>query len=167
MEAMLFNFENNYDDDRYFLYDHLEHEYWTYVAKTPMTTKERRALRKWVRMGHSVYECPESRYLGMPTYPIPFIDMYRMDEEFRKEMKGMDPKARYRYMAKATGWCSPDEGEVSEDEIVLKNSEDSESIKMKREMYYLWEFLSTEGIQEEAREYLSEHMDQKSPFELT
>ena len=69
MEAMLFNFENDYDTDQYYLYDHLENEYWPYVAKTSMTTKERRALRKWVRSGHSVYESPGSEYLGR----VPFL----------------------------------------------------------------------------------------------
>lgn len=112
MEAMLFNFENDYDNDQYYLYNKLEDEYWPYVAKTPMTTRERRALRRWVRTGHSVYQSPPSCYLGESSTPVPFLETYRMDEAFRKEMRGMDPDTRRHHLEVATGWVTPEEDPV-------------------------------------------------------
>ena len=35
-----------------------------------------------------------------------------------------------------------------------------------RKLFFLWEFLSSEGLQNAAREYLSEHEDEELPFEL-
>ena len=162
MEAMLFNFENDYDTDQYYLYNRLEDEYWPYVARTPMTTKERRALRKWVRTGHSVYESPASQFLGESATPSPVLDTYRMDEDFRKETHGMTPERRRKYMEEVTGWANDDdEGQ----EFAEKPSASTGPEMRHREMYYLWEFIAAEGLQEEAREYLDDHMDHKSPFE--
>ena len=35
-----------------------------------------------------------------------------------------------------------------------------------RKLFFLWEFLLSEGLQDAAREYLSEHEDEELPFEL-
>lgn len=37
--------------------------------------------------------------------------------------------------------------------------------KLEREFFYLWEFVSQNGDQDEAREYLEEHIDYETPFE--
>jgi len=34
----------------------LEKQYKEYIKQTPMTKKEQRAVREWVKDGHSVYE---------------------------------------------------------------------------------------------------------------
>jgi hypothetical protein len=34
-----------------------------------------------------------------------------------------------------------------------------------RELFNLWIFIANEGLQEEAREFLKENMDEPSPFE--
>jgi hypothetical protein len=34
-----------------------------------------------------------------------------------------------------------------------------------RELFHLWIFIANEGLQEEAREFLKENMDEPSPFE--
>ena len=36
-----------------------------------------------------------------------------------------------------------------------------------RKMFLLWEYLATEGLQDDAREYLLEHEDEELPFEIT
>lgn len=36
----------------------LESQYREYIKNTPMTKKEQRALREWVKNGNSVYENP-------------------------------------------------------------------------------------------------------------
>jgi hypothetical protein len=33
-------------------------------------------------------------------------------------------------------------------------------------LFYLWEFLSSAGMQDDAREYLEEHEDNTVPFEI-
>ena len=35
-----------------------------------------------------------------------------------------------------------------------------------RKLFFLWEFVSAEGLQDDAREYLSEHEDEDIPFEI-
>lgn len=34
-----------------------------------------------------------------------------------------------------------------------------------RKLFFLWEYLASEGLQDEAREYLLEHEDDDIPFE--
>ena len=36
-----------------------------------------------------------------------------------------------------------------------------------KKMFILWEFLASEGLQDDAREYLLEHEDEDIPFEIT
>lgn len=36
-----------------------------------------------------------------------------------------------------------------------------------KKMFLLWEFLVSEGLQDDAREYLLEHEDEDIPFEIT
>lgn len=68
-----------------------EKELEEYEAKYPMPPAEKRVLRKWVAVRHSVYEHPGSRCICMygaypPRY---FLDVYRMD---RKDKAGLKRK---------------------------------------------------------------------------
>ena len=36
-----------------------------------------------------------------------------------------------------------------------------------RKLFFLWEYLASEGLQDEARDYLLEHEDDDIPFKIT
>lgn len=42
----------------------------------------------------------------------------------------------------------------------------SQSVRLERELFHVWCFLASEGINEEALEYLRDHSDDPAPFEL-
>ena len=51
------------------------------------------------------------------------------------------------------------------------NTYEKESLRLKlkeasQKLFYLWEFVSTAGMQDDAREYLEEHEDDAVPFEI-
>ena len=76
-----------------------------YEQEVPMTCYEKTLLRKWVMAGHSPREAPPSRYLcltGSELYD--FLDIYRMDKEIRKAMKGMNEAQRRAYLMEYMGW---------------------------------------------------------------
>lgn len=42
----------------------------------------------------------------------------------------------------------------------------SQSVRLERELFHIWCFLASEGINEEALEYLRDHFNEPTPFEL-
>ena len=81
----------------------LEEQYKEYIKKTPMTKKEQRALREWVKDGNSVYEnsC-EAWYDG--GMPVEFLDVFRDEEYIRQHTKGMNPEDARRFALAYYGW---------------------------------------------------------------
>lgn len=81
----------------------LEEQYKEYIRKTPMTKKEQRALREWVKDGNSVYEnsC-EAWYDG--GMPVEFLDVFRDEEYIRQHTKGMNPEETRRFALAYYGW---------------------------------------------------------------
>ena len=76
-----------------------------YEFEVPMTPYEKRALRKWVREGHSPYENAGSKYLCfMETGSCDFLEVYRLDREIDQELKGMSKAKREMYLKEYTGW---------------------------------------------------------------
>ena len=66
---------------------------------------EKKLLRKWVMSGHSPRENPGSRYLCLTgSEPYDFLDVYRMDQEIRRDMKGMDKDEQKSYLMEYMGW---------------------------------------------------------------
>ena len=67
---------------------------------------EKRLLRSWVASGHSVHENADSKYIclagGSP--PFDFLDVYRMDREIQRDMKGMSEAEQEAYLKAYTGW---------------------------------------------------------------
>lgn len=73
-----------------------------YEEITEMTVEERTALREWVAEGNSVHEngsmgCHEN------GRPMDFLDVYRYEEEIRKELKKLTPKEQENYIARLQG----------------------------------------------------------------
>lgn len=142
-------------------------EYREYIKATPMTAYERRLLRKWVSECHSVYDDPGSRYLGCSAYPMPFLDVYRMDREFEHEMKGMSPDEKIEYLKKATGWDDPSPGELAMDEAKMNTPKLIEALvrQLERDFFHLREFVMMKGFAEEAMQYVRDLKDEEIPFE--
>lgn len=81
----------------------LEQQYKEYIKITPMTKKEQRALREWVKDGNSVYENPsEAWYDGQ--VPVEFLTIYRDEEYIRQHTKGMSPEDARRFALAYYGW---------------------------------------------------------------
>ena len=81
----------------------LEQQYKEYIKITPMTKKEQRVLREWVKDGNSVYENPsEAWYDGQA--PVEFLTIYRDEEYIRQHTKGMSPEDARRFALAYYGW---------------------------------------------------------------
>lgn len=141
-----------------------------YEQKVPMTPAEKRSLRKWVASGHSVHEQPGSRYVPDP-YGQDFLDIYRMDKEIGQAIRGTTDAEKERYLKDYIGYTDDEPDRIPE-EKALKCAYEKTPDKIRnlfrrknRELFYIWMFLSAEGLQEEAEEYLVEKMDSPIPFE--
>lgn len=85
----------------------LEEQYKDYVKNTPMTKKEQRAVREWVKDGHSVYENSSSAWYD-GGIPIEFLTIYRDEEYIRTHTKGMSPEEARRFAMNYYGWDDDD-----------------------------------------------------------
>lgn len=147
-------YEFTEEDNRYFNAIELER----YEQTVPMTPAEKRALRKWVAAGNSVSENPGSRYVCSDGCypPMDFLAVYRLDKELDKALKGKSKTEKEHYLKDYFGYESPEEK--------LQQAED-QFRKLQRESYYLWMFISSQGLWEEAHEFLEDNMDEPMLFE--
>lgn len=81
----------------------LESQYKEYIKKTPMTKKEQRALREWVKDGNSVYENASGAWYDGQV-PVEFLTIYREEEYIRQQTKGMAPEEARRFAMNYYGW---------------------------------------------------------------
>ena len=86
------------DERKAFLFEELR----LYEAMTDMTEEERSALHEWVSAGYSVYE-NQSLGCNEKGDPIEYLEDYRYQEEIRKEMEGLSPAEREKYIARLQG----------------------------------------------------------------
>ena len=140
-----------------------------YEAKYLMTPAEKRALRKWVASGHSVYEHPGSRYICLfGAYPPrDFLDVYRMDREIKQALKGKSRIEREQYLKEYISYSDPPE-ETPESVAWTHLPEPIKDRirKIEREVFYLSMFIAREGLWNESQEFLNDNMDNPIPFEL-
>lgn len=80
----------------------LERQYQEYIKITPMTKKEQRALREWVKDGHSVYENPAEIWAD-GQIPVEFLTVYREEEYIHKHTKGLSPDAAREFITEHYG----------------------------------------------------------------
>ena len=77
-----------------------------YEQEVPMSYYEKKLLRKWVASGHSPRENAGSKYICLAgSEPYDFLDVYRMDREIRRNMKGMSRFEQEPYLKEYTGWA--------------------------------------------------------------
>ncbi|GAB1476247.1 hypothetical protein MASR2M70_22730 [Bacillota bacterium] len=67
-----------------------------YIKTTPMTRKELRAVRDWVKDGHSVYESMSGAFYDGQT-PVEFLAEWRDDEYISQHTKWMAPEEARRF----------------------------------------------------------------------
>ena len=157
------------DDIAYFNAMELER----FEMETPMTPYEKRAVRRWVLSGHSVMDAPPSKYPYIHShYPPPcFLDVYRTDKELDAAMKGMTRKEKRSYLREYAGFQDePEEQRRQREENRRIHAQTPEKAKEKirllqRKLFYIWMFLSQEGLEEDAEVYVKNHMDEPIPFE--
>ena len=75
-------------------------EFNEYVKCTPMNKEERKMLLEWVLNGNSVYENTSFSMEEDGRTPIPFLEELRMEEQIRKEIRGMSPEEIQEYLKK-------------------------------------------------------------------
>ena len=80
------------------LQEYIWNEYRQYIKDTPMTSYERRLLRKWVSEGHSVYQNPGSKYLCDPYPPRSFLEAYREDRRIAEDLRSLTDELRIEYL---------------------------------------------------------------------
>lgn len=73
-----------------------------YEKTTKMTDEERKVLREWVLDGNSVHDNDSMACTEHGT-PCDFLDVYRYEEEIRRELKKLSPREQENYLAKLRG----------------------------------------------------------------
>ncbi len=81
----------------------MEKQYKEYIKITPMTKKEQRVLREWVKDGNSVYENSMNAWQDGQV-PVEFLSVYRDEEYIRQHTKGMDDEATRKFALAYYGW---------------------------------------------------------------
>ena len=143
------------------LQEYLENQYKEYISKTPMTKTEQRALREWVKSGHSVYENPGSRYLCESYPPQDYLEVYRQDHEIKLALEGKSPDEIELYLREYMGY-EPAES-VGIDSEPKKTAK--EYIReLEHDLFFLWDYICSEGLWNKATKYLEEHKDEDIPF---
>lgn len=89
-----------------------------YIKTTPMTKKELRAVRDWIKDGHSVYENMSGAFYDGQV-PVEFLTEWRDDEYIRKHTKGMTPEEVRQFALSYYGW--------GDDEVSLPQGEQDPS----------------------------------------
>jgi len=74
-----------------------------YEDRHPMTPGERRAARRWVKSGHSIYEPCVSKYLP-DREDQDFLDVYRQNKEIENAIRGMSPREVETYLKDYIGY---------------------------------------------------------------
>ena len=74
-----------------------------YEARNPMSAGERRAARRWVKSGHSIYEPCVSKYLP-DREDQDFLDVYRQNKEIEAAIRGMTPLEAEAYLKDYIGY---------------------------------------------------------------
>ena len=95
-----------------------------YEAEVPMTPYEKRLLRKWVISGHSPRDNGGSKYLCLSSNaPYDYLDVYRMDREIERDMKGMNSEEQKAYLMEYMGWTDDHEPESLQDWLLIEGND--------------------------------------------
>lgn len=139
---------------------YLKKELKSYEETVTLTKKERKALHKWVKEGHSVHEAcvsnyvPDLGYLGQD-----FLDVYREDAYIKQNLKGKTEHEKERWIREYLGYDKPQpQYEPSRDMLKLHVRD------LEKQLFNLWAFVNEEGLCRDAEEYMEAHSDNDVPF---
>ena len=79
------------------LRDILTSQYEEYVKIKAMSKREMKALREWVKDGHSVYENSIGVWAEYHV-PVEFLIVYREEEYIRKQIRKMNPEESVKFI---------------------------------------------------------------------
>ena len=80
-----------------------------------MSKSELRAVKEWVKDGHSVYENTSmSMYDGQ--IPVEFLTEWREEEYIRKQTKGMSSEETQKFAMNFYGWGDGDSDQLLQDQ---------------------------------------------------
>lgn len=100
-----------------------------YEREVAMSPYEKRLLRSWVVSGHSPRENAGSKYICLTgSEPYDFLDVYRMDREIRRDMKGMGKAEQEAYLKEYTGWRDDAADETGSEEYEFTVSDDPDYV---------------------------------------
>lgn len=140
-----------------------------YENRRRLKPTEKLALYRWLSTGHRLQDAPQSRHLYLSDTPAgwDFIDVYRLDKEIDSDIRGMNRFQKADYFRTYFGYDGPDMQDedlpFDDDGLDLSNPDNQRMVK--RKLFWMWEFITTEDLSEEAEEYIKEHMDQQTPLE--
>ncbi|MBQ6370649.1 MAG: hypothetical protein IJJ21_03595 [Firmicutes bacterium] len=142
-------------------------EYERFVMDTPMSASEREQLHSWVHRGNSVYDDPGSLHLCTPCYPRPFLYAIREEREIRNALRGKSKEAQDEYLRRYMSCNEPTAAEIAWRDARERTPEliRDDVRRIRRELAHLWEFVWSEGLGEEAHEFVNERRDEETPFE--
>ena len=92
-------------------------QYKKYIKETVMTKKEMRALREWVKDGHSVYENTCDGWADGQV-PVEFLTVYRDEEYIRQHTKGMSPEETCKFAMDYYGWSDDEPVQQPDGDII-------------------------------------------------
>lgn len=137
----------------------LQEEYADYIQKTVTTPQERKVLKAWISQGHSIYESGGSRYVCDPYPPLDYLETYRMDKRIEQELEGKTPEEQEKYLREYMGYDAPDQEEPQPETP-------AERIRcLEHDLFYLWEYIVSMGLDKEAEKYLESCKEYPIPFE--
>lgn len=137
----------------------LQEEYADYIQKTVTTLQERKVLKAWISQGHSIYESGGSRYVCDPYPPLDYLETYRMDKRIEQELEGKTPEEQEKYLREYMGYDAPDQEEPP-------SETPAERIHcLEHDLFYLWEYIASVGLDKEAEMYLESCKEYPIPFE--
>lgn len=105
----------------------LEKQYKEYIKTTPMTQKEQRVVREWVKDGNSVYENASGVWADGGV-PVEFLTVWRDEEYIRQHTKGMSLEETRKFAMNYYGWDGEEEPEAEQESLedALRKMEEME-----------------------------------------
>ena len=135
-----------------------------FERKTPMTPAEKRALRKWVKSGHSIWDNPGSKYIC--DLGLNFLEVYRADHEIAAAIRGKTPDEKEAYIKEYVGYEDPTPEELERMDAIRNTSAYviTRYEEISHQLDILWNYLIEKGLNDDARIYLEKHMDDEPPI---
>jgi vacuolar-type H+-ATPase subunit I/STV1 len=129
---------------------YLRNELMEYEEATEMTNEECKALHEWVADGNSVHD-NGSLACNEGGSPCDFLDVYRYEEEIRKDLERLTPREQENYLARLHG-----------EDTIDQLREDLSVLSFKADSYY--KVLQKHSLVQEAEELIQKTKAESKSF---